>query len=370
MERRMISPAFVEDALHCLRRRGIDEKPLLAQAGLSAGVSEPVSAERYGALWLAIAAAIDDEFFGESARPMRSGSFTLLCHAILSCASLEQALKRALRFLRLVMDDPHGELVVADGLAQIVLRDAGAPRSAFAYRTFWIIVHGITCWLVGRRIPLRGVDFRCAAPEHGADYRLFFGAPVRFGQAESRLVFDADFLKLPAIRNERALREFLRGAPANILVRYRHDAGLLAKVRARLRATPPANWPGFEELAAQLRLPGPTLRRRLRLEGQTYREIKDDLRRTLAVTALAEGGRDVGEIAVELGFSEPSAFHRAFRKWTGKSPGAYRREVERLGEAGSSFQPQGLAAGAFPLPLAGEGEGGGLRASDTPEDLL
>ncbi|MFG1477791.1 AraC family transcriptional regulator [Xanthobacter sp. V4C-4] len=329
MERGMISPGFVEDALQCLRRRGIDETALLARAGLPAVVTGAVSAERYGALWLAIAEAIDDEFFGEGARPMRCGSYTLLCHAILSARTLEQALKRALRFLRLVLDDPCGELVVADGLAQIVLKDAGAPRSAFAYRTFWIIVHGITCWLVGRRIPLRQVDFRCGPPAHGADYRLFFGAPVRFAQPVSRLAFDADFLKLPAIRNERALRDFLRRAPSNILVRYRHDAGLVAKVRARLRATPPPAWPSFAALAAQLRMPEPTLRRRLRMEGQTYRDIKDELRRALAVTALATGGREVAAIAGDLGFSEPSAFHRAFRKWTGKSPGAYRREAAR-----------------------------------------
>lgn len=323
----MISPGFVDDALQCLRRRGIDEAPLLARAGLPPVVREPVSAERYGALWLAIAATIDDEFFGEGARPMRSGSFTLLCHAILSAATLEQALKRALRFLRLVMDDPYGELVVADGLAQVVLKDAGAPRSAFAYRTFWIVVHGITCWLVGRRIPLRRVDFRCGPPAHGADYGLFFGAPVRFRQAESVLAFDADFLRLPAIRNERALRDFLRRAPANILVRYRHDAGLVAKVRARLRASPPNAWPSFATLAHQLRLPEATLRRRLSGEGQTYREIKDDLRRAMAVEELRHGDRDVADLAVHLGFSEPSAFHRAFRKWTGKSPGAYRRDA-------------------------------------------
>jgi len=329
MERRMISPGFVADALECLRRRGIDEKPLLARAGLPEVVREAVSAERYGALWLAVSEAIDDEFFGEGARPMRCGSFTLLCHAILSAATLEQALKRALRFLRLVLDDPHGELVVAGGLAQIVLHDGGAPRSAFAYRTYWILVHGITCWLVGRRIPLRRVDFHCGPPAHGADYRLFFGAPVRFDQPQSRLAFDADFLKLPAIRDQKALKEFLRRAPANILVHYRHDAGLVARLRARLRALPAPAWPRFEELAAQLRMPEPTLRRRLRLEGQTYREIKDELRRARALAALRDSDQEVAGIAVDLGFSEPSAFHRAFRKWTGKSPGAYRREAAR-----------------------------------------
>lgn len=326
MERRMISPGFVDDALQCLRRRGLDEAALLAQAGLPAKVTEPVSAERYGALWLAIASAIDDEFFGEGARPMRSGSFTLLCHAILHAATLEQALRRALRFLRVVLDAPYGRLVVADGLAQILLEDGGPRRSAFAYRTFWIIVHGITCWLVGRRIPLRRVDFRCASPAHGADYRLFFGAPVRFRQPKSLLAFDEAFLKLPAIRDERALKDFLRQAPANILVRYRHDAGLAARVRAYLRETPPPSWLSFEDLARRLRLSAPSMRRRLKAEGQTYRDIKDEVRRSLAVDWLGGSRRGVGDIAADLGFSEPSAFHRAFRKWTGKSPGAFRRQ--------------------------------------------
>lgn len=329
MERRMISAPFVDEALDCVRRRGLATEPLLAAAGLPAVVTEPVSAERYGALWLAIAAAIDDEFFGIGGRPMRPGSFTLLCHCVLQAGTLERALRRALRFLRVVLDDPRGELVVADGLAQILLSDLGAARSAFAYRTFWIILHGIMCWLVGRRIPLRLVDFRCPEPSRGADYGLFFGAPVRFDQPVSRLAFDEAFLTLPADRTERGLKLFLRGAPANILVRYRYDAGLGAHVRARLRQQPPPVWPSFAELARQMRMPDSTLRHRLSQEGQTYRAIKDDIRRGLAIDRLRHGDHGVGEIAVELGFAEPSAFHRAFRKWTGQSPAAFRREIGR-----------------------------------------
>ncbi|WP_414832006.1 AraC family transcriptional regulator [Afifella sp. YEN Y35] len=329
MERRMIAPCFVEDALACLDRCGIAREPLLRQAGMPAIVVEPVSAEQYGALWLAVALAVDDEFFGEAARPMPRGSFTLLCHAILSAKSLEQALRRALRFLRVVLEDPYGELCVSDGLAEIVLKDKAGPRSAFAYRTFWIMVHGLSCWLIGRRIPLRRVDFRGPPPPYEAEYRLFFGAPVRFDQPESGLVFDADFLKLSPIRDERALREFLRQAPANILVRYRHDAGQAARLRERLRAMPPSAWPGFEELAAQMRLPASTLRRKLRLEGQTYNDIKDELRMAVATQELLHGHSKVGELAADLGFSEPSAFHRAFRRWTGKSPGEFRREARK-----------------------------------------
>ncbi|MGO7424991.1 AraC family transcriptional regulator ligand-binding domain-containing protein, partial [Rhizobium ruizarguesonis] len=155
IERRMIAPGFVEEALDSLRRLGKPTAPVLARVGLASPVDQPVSAETYGALWLAIAAELDDEFFGMGARPMRSGSFTLLCHSVLHAPTLGQALRRALRFLDVVLDDPRGRLVIRDGLAEIELSDAGGPRSAFAYRTYWIILHGIICWLVGRRIPIR-----------------------------------------------------------------------------------------------------------------------------------------------------------------------------------------------------------------------
>ncbi|NLH82344.1 MAG: AraC family transcriptional regulator, partial [Phyllobacteriaceae bacterium] len=222
---------------------------------------------------------------------------------------------------------PRGELVVADGLAEIHLVDADGPRTAFAYRTFWIVLHGIACWLVGRRIPLRLVDFRCAEPVGVADYRSFFGAPVRFAQPMSRIAFDAHHLALPVDRSEKALKQFLRAAPANLLVRYRYDAGLVAAIRARLRAAPPTRWPDAEAMARSLRLSPSTLRHRLKQEGRSWNGIRDEIRRDLAVAALTTGTRGVAEIAGDLGFAEPSAFHRAFRKWTGKSPGAFRRET-------------------------------------------
>ncbi|KQY45673.1 AraC family transcriptional regulator [Rhizobium sp. Root483D2] len=324
-DRRMISPSFVEEALDCLRRAGKPTAPLLASLGLQAMVGTAISAESYGALWLAVAAEVDDEFFGMGERPMRSGSFTLLCHCVLHAKTLDQALRRALRFLSVVLEDPSGELVIRDGLAEIVLTDKGNARSAFAYRTYWILLHGIACWLVGRRIPIRRVDFRCAEPLEGADYRLFFGAPVQFSQPVSCLAFDRAVLKLPIARTEQALKQFLRGAPANILVRYRYDAGLAAGVRKRLRDQAPAAWAGFGDLAAQMHMSASTLRHRLQGEGQSFAGIKDEIRRDRAIDMLLNSEASVGEIAAQLGYSEPSAFHRAFRKWTSKSPAAFRR---------------------------------------------
>ena len=323
----MIAPIFVEEALACLRRRGIPYGDLLESVGLPSQVDSPISAESYGALWRAVSDRMGDEFFGLGGRAMVPGTFTLIGHSVLHAGNLRRALPRALRFLGVTIVDPHGELVVKDGLAQIVLRDAGAPRSAFVYRTLWIMLHGLACWLVGRRIPLRLVNFRCAEPSRGADYRLFFGAPVRFDEEVNRLAFDESFLDLPIARSERALKQFLRRAPANILVRHRYDAGLAARVRDRLRRQQPGDWPSVEQMARILRMPCSTLRYRLAQEGQSYATIKEEIRRDLASALLLEGEKKVSDIALELGFAEPSAFYRAFRKWTSKSPGAFQRDA-------------------------------------------
>lgn len=335
-EKGTISIAFVHEALVCLGERGIDARPLLLRAGISPELlSIPqarVSSAHYGILWQGIAELLDDEFFALDSHPMKSGSFTLLCHALIHSENLERALRRALRFLRLVLDDFSAELIVDAGLASIRVADRRDPLSgevmpakrAFAYGTYLLILHGLACWLVGRRIPLLRADFRCPEPHYAQEWKVLFSPQLNFSQADSGFVFPADYLALPNVQNERTMKEFLRSAPANFLVKYKNSASLSAQVRRRLRESPPAAWPDFADLARQFHTSQATLRRRLDEEGMSYRMIVDDLRRDLAIGLLAESRQSLAEIAQALGFAETSAFHRAFRKWTGSRPGEYR----------------------------------------------
>jgi AraC-like DNA-binding protein len=327
IERRMISPGFVEDALASLRHLDIDPSGVLASAGISPDNADHVSNVQYGALWLEIAALTKDEFFGLGARPMRPGSFKLLCYAILHAGTLEHALRRALAFLNVVLDSPAGEFRQQDGQAEILLTSPDVPRPAFAYRTYWLILLGVLCWLIGRRLPLRRVDFACPAPANRRDYLQFFGAPVHFEEASSRLIFNASYLRLPTIRDEKSLRNFLRGAPANILLRYRHEQGISARLRNRFKTTDPATWPDFDVLADELKLSQATLRRRLKSEGQGFLAMRGEIRHAQARDLLGKRQYSVAEIAGRLGYAEPSAFHRAFVKWSGMTPAAYRKSM-------------------------------------------
>lgn len=332
-EKGTISISFVDEALFCIRQHGLDQNALLLRAGISPELlgspQARVSSRHYGMLWHCIAQTLDDEFFGMDSHRMKAGSFTLLCHAVIHSDTLERALRRALRFLRVVLDDMSGELHCADGVAHIVLRDhAGvpgqAPKRAFAYGTYLIMLHGLACWLVGRRIPLSQADFRCVEPPFSNEWRILFSQHLNFNQEHSGICFPAAYLEMANIQNERTMKEFLRSAPANFLVKYKNSTSLSAKIRRRLREMPPAAWPDFATLAHQLHASAATLRRRLDEEGENYRSIMDDLRRDLAISLLGETQLSVADIAGELGFAESSAFHRAFKKWTGARPGEYR----------------------------------------------
>ena len=333
-EKGTISICFVEEALVCLRERGLEVEVLLRQAGISPELlgspQARVSSKHYGQLWHLIAQTLDDEFFGMDSHGMKAGSFTLLCHALIQADTLARALRRALRFLRLVLDDLSGQLIVTGDVARIVLiehprgQGEGAPRRAFAYGTFLLILHGLACWLVGRRIPLLRADFRCAEPAFSDEWRILFSRNLNFDQAQSGIEFSAEYLAMANVQNERTMKDFLRSAPANFLVKYKNSDSVSARIRRRLREMPPASWPDFATLASQFHASEATLRRRLDDEGQSYRSILDDLRRDLAISLLSDTGLSISEIAGELGFAEPSAFHRAFRKWTGARPGEYR----------------------------------------------
>jgi AraC-like DNA-binding protein len=329
-----IAICFVAAALQSLGARDLNADELLANVGLSSSLLQMpqarVSAKHYGALWRSIALALDDEFFGQDSRRMKAGTFAMLCHSVLGCRNLGQALDRSLRFYGLILDDIAGSLVRNGGEARIVLQEraAGANQRVFAHELLLMLLYGVSCWLIGRRIPIVRTEFSYSEPAHSAEYRLMYCADLSFDRPNTIIAFEASYLDLPVVQNERSLKEFLRTAPESILLKYKNSSSLSARVRRRLRQFLPGELPDFEELTDELNMTPATMRRRLHEEGASYQSIKDQLRRDLAISYLSHSSRSVMDIALELGFSERSAFHRAFRKWTGASPGEFRRTLQ------------------------------------------
>ncbi|MCZ0978911.1 helix-turn-helix transcriptional regulator [Streptomyces diastatochromogenes] len=109
-----------------------------------------------------------------------------------------------------------------------------------------------------------------------------------------------------------------------MLVCADHDSTVTGRVRHLIgRALPAGPVPTPEQLADRLSVSPQTLRRQLAAEGTTYQRLRDQVRRDHALAELAGGRVSIERLSRELGFSEPSAFHRAFRRWTGETPRSY-----------------------------------------------
>ncbi|MDP9088911.1 MAG: AraC family transcriptional regulator [Pseudomonadota bacterium] len=327
-----IAICFVAAALESVRARGLDPDALLKQVGLSPGLllspQARVSAKHYGALWRLVAISLDDEFFAQDSRRMKCGSFAMICHSVVGCKTLGQAMDRSLRFYALFLDDICCKLDTEGAEARITLHSQQGPARVFAHEVLLMLLHGVACWLVGRRIPIKRAQFGYDEPAHSHEYRLMYSTHISFQAPYTAIVFDAANLSLPIVQNDRTVKEFLRNAPENILLKYKNAGSLGARIRRRLRQSLPGELPEFEALAAEMNMTPATLRRRLHEEGTFYQSIKDQLRRDLAIGYLSHTRRSAMDIGLELGFSERSAFHRAFKKWTGASPGEFRRRLQ------------------------------------------
>jgi AraC-like DNA-binding protein len=239
--------------------------------------------------------------------------------------SVAAGLTSGLGFLSLMLERMPAELVRQQSLAEIVLlEDDHDPRRAFTYFTYWMIVHGVACWLAGRRIPILAIELRCSQPDFCDDYQVMFSENLRFDRPRTRMIVSADCLDLPIKRTAEELQRFLAHAPANILVKYRDPQSLASRIKHDLRQLPAEQWPETEALAQRLCMSASTLRRRLSEEGQTYQAIKDSVRKELAIVWLAEPSISFADIATRLGFADASSFYKAFRKWSGSNPGHYR----------------------------------------------
>ncbi|PRA27504.1 AraC family transcriptional regulator [Pseudomonas poae] len=335
-EKDTISLHLVREALLQSCSPGIDTFEVLNKAGIEPTLlGQPdarIAATTYARLWRLLARRMDDEFFGMDPRKLKSGSLAFLCRACMAQATLGASLETGLAFLSLMLERMPAQLVRQQSLAEIVLLEPEPEvNRAFTYFTFWMIVHGVACWLAGRRIPILAVELRCPQPEYCDDYQVMFSDNLRFNRPRTRMIFSADCLDLPVKRSAEELKRFLAHAPANILVKYRDPDSLATRIKHDLRQIPPDTWPETDGLAAGLFISASTLRRRLAEEGQTYQGLKDSVRKELAVVWLAEPQISFAEIAARLGFADTSSFYKAFRKWVGSNPGHYRSLI--LGES-------------------------------------
>ena len=333
--RASVASGFVTGLLSGVRARGLAPAPLLAAAGLGPehldGRRAPISA--YAELYNAVVGGMRDEAFGLFAARVPPGAFEFLCRGVIGAATLGEALERAARFLAIVLPDLEVRIEAHGARARIVIAErrrlrprASDPRRVFAFEWLLRLIHGLACWLAGRGLTLDAVRFPYPRPAHATEYARVYTEHSTFDAPELSAELDARLLALPVRRSESDLAAFLEGAPGKIAMLYRRDRDIARAVREALGQSLDDSL-GLEAVARALHLSPRSLHRKLADEGTSFRAIKDALRREEAVKRLEKTHEGIAGIAAALGYSEPSAFFRAFVGWTGVSPTQYRKRV-------------------------------------------
>ena len=314
------------------RDRGCDVEGILRRAGIEPAAIEfsqgRISLGSYGRLVRCLRRATRDELWGLCSSPVPLGRFAAACWAAARCSNLHEVLNVCLPHYRRCLSDFRPRLQVRDGLATVMLDRRAAhssPSSQLAEGLFVFASIKLLQWLIGGR--LVGLRIHLTGPEtlQGSDVRRAFRAECQYGSEYSSFSFDARVLARPVVRTSACLAAFTRDLPAALFRDHTPSASLADEARRALQRAMRSGVPSSRRLASSLNMSERTLHRRLRTEGLSFQRLKDDVRRDMASGLLRHSGLSLEAISQRVGFSCEAAFSRAFKAWTGESPGAFRR---------------------------------------------
>jgi AraC-like DNA-binding protein len=178
--------------------------------------------------------------------------------------------------------------------------------------------------LLGEGRPPRRVFFRHTRPAHEGAYTRIFGREVLFSQPRHEIVFKREVLDFQQLHRDDDVRDLLRRRAEELLARQGSDDHLVARATAAARAALACGSVDPAAVARRLGMTSRSLQRRLRERGCSLNAVLEAARRDIACQALKDRESSIKDIAFRLGFSEPSAFHRAFKRWTSMTPAEYR----------------------------------------------
>ena len=320
---------FIDAPLNGVERHGYARDAILREAGIgpdSFNRDGSLAPESYARLMLTIWRQTNDEAMGLNPEPVVFRTFAMMGRSIITCATLEHAIRRASSFYRLQPHSPQITVEKGEHRARLIItHETDFDPDHFLSESLLVIWHRFCSWLIGRGIPLLKVECPYTAPRHADLYDDLFATPVNFNCDSLSLTIPLQAIHAPVVQSATSLEEFLGHSPADILARPNPHESISAKVRHRLMSMAGSDMPDLAGMADALSLSGATLRRRLRQEGTTYQTIKDSVRLMEAKRLLTGSELSVADIAVTTGFSETSAFTRAFSRWTGDSPAHFRR---------------------------------------------
>ncbi len=328
------SIAIARDILHYVTAQGIAADRLTAAARLNptwlADPDRQISGEVLKHLWRAAVEQTGDRDLGlHIGEAFDLSVIGIVGYVLLNCQTYRQVLEKLSQYTRLFSQGIAIHHRVTAGWAQCDFEIVGnvenyllsEPRHPIE-STFAALMNA-TQQLTGQALLTRSVLFEHSSPPTQAEHQRIFQVPVQFSQSVNRIVFEPVCLAWPVrSANNSLLSLFERHADTLLSAQNQpYTQQVIAAIAQSLQGEVPL----IEAIAHQLALSVRQLQRELQRENTTYQQLLEDTRKALALQHLQNLETSIHDVAFLLGFSEPSAFHRAFKRWMGQTPNRYRK---------------------------------------------
>jgi AraC-like DNA-binding protein len=321
-----------------LELQGLDAVGIARQAGVDLAAipapGERIEIDKIDAmLRLAIPRVPDPAFGLQAARCWHPSELGVLGYAWLSSSTLRSGLERAVRYSRLVGE--RGVTEIEDTRQGLKVRfwakrgkPAVVPETAVLVDIVMALLFDLCRMNAGAGLRPVAATLRRSRPDPGDAYERFFGCPVRFGVEENAFVLSAKDADRPLPSANRQLAATFDRMLVEELSRL-DKSDVVSRCRAAVLEHLSSGEGTAEDTAKQLHMSPRTLQRKLAEANTTYLELVDDTRKDLALRYIEDPRHSFTDITFSLGFSQPSAFTRAFRRWTTLSPSEYRTRMAR-----------------------------------------
>lgn len=330
-----LSAGYLESILPELEKRyELDLAGLLSQSGIEQeDFSDPsalIPFYKVAALFMLVFQASKDFSLGlHIGELVQIKSFQVLGYAVYSSSTLREAIDRLVRYERLVGE--LGRTVLEENGGYLCLK-WHCPIESDGYEM--VVEAAITGWVViGTQLVANSygdfeVFFAHSGPEDISDYERVYKTRVEFNADFSGVRIKKDLLNLPVTTADPGLKSIIDQHAQTLLTEFSSKMNLLNEVRASVYQSLADGEPAVETIAAKLELTPRALQNRLKSQGVNFTQLVDEVRKLTALQYIKDKSMNLLDIAFLLGFSEQSSFNRAFKRWTEKAPGEYRKTLK------------------------------------------
>lgn len=318
-----------------LNNYGLDGRSIVESVGVDyEDAMDPdtrISFEVNQRMWQLATEKSEDPCFGiQAAESFNPSLLHGLGFAWMASGSLQEAFSRVMRFQKLINSAAGFQV---ENTGEDITMIAGLTIPGYEHEDSYVLAMlagmvRMSRLTAGTEVSPTKVTFRARAPSCADRIERFFGCSVRFDEPRNSISFSKELISKPlSVANPR-LAKLNDQIVIDYLARFDQQS-LTLQAKSRIIARLPAGRPKQAEIASSLNMSLRNFQRKLKMEGTSFRELVDEIRKSLAIEFIKDHSRSIGAISYHLGFTEPANFTRSFKSWTGMSPKQYRQQSAR-----------------------------------------